>query len=283
MGLNELPYRVAHLGNLGCGGLYYRPGLLEQVIEEVNAVAPDLVVVAGDLTADGYEWEYEEARSHLERIVSPTVVVPGNRDARNVGYLHFERIFGYRFARHRQAFDGERERRLGASGVTVLGMDSSQPDLAEGHIGREWYGWIREQYRHEDDLKVFALHHHVIAIPGAGRAMNVITDAGDLLPVMNEVGVDIVLTGHKHVPFFWGLNGMFVANCGTASTRRLRGLVPPSWTELRIDGSTVKAHLHYEDGRAQLSAIRSRATRRLLREAFHITDRFYASNHVPVH
>jgi 3',5'-cyclic-AMP phosphodiesterase len=281
----RLPFTIAHLGNLGCGGLHHEPGLLAQMIERVSAARPDLVIVSGDLTDAGYEWEYEEARRQLDALDAHTVVVPGNRDARNVGYLHYERLFGDRFTCDHFPIEGLRAARLGMSGVTVLAMDSSEPDLDTGHIGREWYGWIREQLDGENDehLKVFVLHHHVVAVPGAGREMNIVTDAGDLLPVLNEAGVDIVLTGHKHVPFFWGLNGMLIANCGTASTRRLRGLVPPSWTELRIDRSTVRVHLHYEDGRSQLSAIRRRATRRLLRESFHITERFYVSNHVPVH
>jgi 3',5'-cyclic-AMP phosphodiesterase len=282
--LSALPFRVAHLGNLGCGGMHHEPGLLAQMLDAVNAIEPDLVIVAGDLTDAGYDWEYEEALRQLEAVDAPMVVVPGNRDARNVGYLHYERRFGERFSCRRYPVEGVRAARLGMDGVAVLAMDSSEPDLDTGHIGREWYGWVREQLAGADEhLKLFVLHHHVMAIPGAGRAMNVVTDAGDLLPVLDEVGVDIVLSGHKHVPFFWGLNGMLVANCGTISTRRLRGLVPPSWNELRVDHSTIKVYLHYEDGRRELSAIRSRGTRRLIGESFHITGGFYASNAVPLH
>lgn len=283
-GLSSVPFTIAHLGNLGCGGLHHEPGLLAQMIEAVNTVAPDLVIVSGDLTDAGYAWQYDEAQRQLDTVVAPTVVVPGNRDARNVGYIHYERLFGDRFSCHRYTIGGLRAERLATRGVTVLAMDSSEPDLDTGHIGREWYDWIREQLEGVDEhLKLFVLHHHVVAVPGAGRAMNVVTDAGDLLPVLSEVGVDIVLSAHKHVPFFWGLNGMLIANCGTISTRRLRGLVPPSWTELRVDHSTVKVYLHYEDGRRELSAIRSRGTRRLIAESFHITDDFFSSNAVPVH
>ena len=43
---------------------------------------------------DGYDWEFEQAANWLERIEFPTVVIPGNHDARNVGYLQFERRIG---------------------------------------------------------------------------------------------------------------------------------------------------------------------------------------------
>jgi 3',5'-cyclic-AMP phosphodiesterase len=281
---SDLPLTIAQLGSLGCGALTYREELLVTAVDRVNAIDPDLVLVAGDLTADGYAWEYERAAEWLGRIEAPLIVVPGNHDSRNVGYIHFERIFGDRFSIHRDEFVSERAERLGTTGVTVLAVDSSEPDLDTGRLGREWYGWLREGFSaHPEDLKVLLIHHHVVAIPGAGRELNVITDAGDLLPVLSDLGVDLVLSGHKHVPYFWGLNGMLVGNCGTTSTRRLRGSIPPSWNELKVDATTIKVYLHYEDGRRELSAVRSRDTHQLIREAFHITGDFFTSNRVPVH
>jgi 3',5'-cyclic-AMP phosphodiesterase len=92
--------------------------------------------------------------------------------------------------------------------------------------------------------------------------------------------VDVVLSGHKHVPFFWGLNGMLISNSGTAGTRRLRGLAPPSWNELRIDASTIKVFTHYLGSRRELSVIFSRRTRTVTREAFYLTEDFLRSNRV---
>ncbi len=277
----SLPLRLVHLACIHCGEPAHDPGLLQATIRRINDLKPDLVLVAGDVTFGGYEWEYAEAAERLAEIDATTLVAPGDHDARNVGYLHFERHFGERFYRHREPFDAERAERLRASGVTVVTVDSSEPDLEEGRIGREWYGWIEEQFSEPEDIKVFLVHHHLVSIPGAGRALNVVTDAGDLLTILSRLRIDLILTGHRHVPFFWGLNGMLLCNAGTTATRRLRGQVPPSWSELRIDASTIKVHLNYPDGRRQLAAIRMRPTVAGVREAFHITERFYTSNHVP--
>jgi 3',5'-cyclic AMP phosphodiesterase CpdA len=39
--------------------------------------------------------EYADARAHLGRIdCEAVVVIPGNHDSRNVGYVHFEDMFG---------------------------------------------------------------------------------------------------------------------------------------------------------------------------------------------
>jgi 3',5'-cyclic AMP phosphodiesterase CpdA len=280
MALSDIPLRVAQISDFHCGEPTFQAQLMERAVERINAMRPDVVAVAGDITAAGYEWEFEEAAGWLARLDAPKIVVPGNHDSRNVGYVHFERLFGERFSRFRRAFAPERAERLRATGFTVVGADSSDPDLNDGHIGRERYPWIREQYDEPDDIKIFMLHHHVVPIPGTGRERNIISDAGDLLATLTQVDIDVVLCGHKHVPFFWGLNGVLVCNSGTAATKRLRGLTPPSWNEIRIDATTIKVYTHYGDGRRELSVIRSRTTRTLIREAFYLTDDFLASNQI---
>lgn len=280
MTISSIPLRIAQISDIHCGEPTFQPELLRLTIERINRMNPDVVVVAGDITAAGFEWEFEEAHRWLSDLEAPKVVIPGNHDSRNVGYMHFERIFGERYSRYRLEMDPLRQERVRASGLTVVGIDSSDPDLNEGHIGRERYPWIQTQFEWPDDVKVLAVHHHLVAIPGTGRERNIITDAGDVLAVLTRLDIDIILSGHKHVPFFWGLNGILVANSGTASTKRLRGSTPPSWNEIQVDASTIKVFLHYADGRRELAVIRSRTTRALVREAFYMTEDFLASNKI---
>ncbi len=281
-GLSRVPVRIAQISDFHCGEITFMPEVMQRIVDRINRMNPDVVVVAGDLTAAGYEWEYEEAAKWLSGINPPKVIIPGNHDSRNVGYIHFHHYFGERFSRYRVAFDDERAERLRATGFTVVATDSSNPDLDDGHIGRERYQWIRDQFDEPGDIKIFALHHHLVSIPGTGRERNIITDAGDLMALLTGLDIDLVLSGHKHVPFFWGLNGILVANSGTAATRRVRGLTPPSWNEIQIDASTMKVFLHYPEGRRELAVIRSRTTRTMIREAFYLTDDFLQSNQVQV-
>ncbi len=278
--ISRFPLRIAQISDLHCGEPSFQPDVMASIIERIHHLEPDVTVVAGDITAAGYQWEFEEAAKWIGMIEGPVIVVPGNHDSRNVGYIHFQHLFGERFSRWRQPFDDERAERLRATGITVVGVDSSDPDVNEGHIGREYYPWIREQFEWPEDVKVFVLHHHVIPIPGTGRERNIITDAGDLLGVLTSLDIDIVISGHKHVPYFWGLNGILVCNSGTASTKRVRGLTPPSWNEIQVDATTIKVYLHYEDGRRELSVIRSRTTRQMIREAFYLTEDFVKSNRI---
>ena len=184
------------------------PSLLDRAIVEVNELEPDVVIVSGDLTGDGFRGEYELAREYLDRIeCERMLVIPGNHDSRNVGYVHFEELFG------------ERRSELHVDGVSIVAVDSTEPDLDHGVIGRGRYEWIEERFAANDAcLRIFVLHHHLL--PGArapGRERNVVHDAGDTLECLLRAGVDLVLSGHKHVPYAWRLENLFVVNAGTVS------------------------------------------------------------------
>ena len=279
--LARIPLRIAQVSDIHFGGALSLPAeTMDGIAEEVNAIEPDMAVIAGDLTTEGYEWEYEQAAAWLKKIEAPQVLIPGNHDARNVGYLHYRRLFGDPYGRYRQPFEGERAERLRATGFTVVSLDSSEPDVNEGRIGRDRYQWLYEQLDEPDDIRIVTVHHHLVPIPGTGRERNIVLDAGDLLLQLIGLDVDVVLGGHKHVPFFWGLNGMLLCNSGTAGTRRLRAGTPPSWNELHVDAATIKVFIHYLDGRRELSAIFSRKTRTLMREAFYVTESYRASNQI---
>lgn len=244
-------FLIAQLSDIHCGSPFFDAQLLHHAVEEIRALAPDLVVVGGDLTTDGYAHEFREAQTALAPLLDAqltTIVIPGNHDAKNVGYLHFVDSFG--------AGDvpGKGDRVLRLSGhlddagpklVTLVAMDSTKPDLAEGEIGRERYSWIRQQFSAPADLRVFALHHHLVPVPGTGRERNTVWDSGDVLALLGEVGVDIVLSGHKHVPFVWLLNDLLVVNSGTVSSHRLRGYVRPSYNLLEVTEERVVVTLRY--------------------------------------
>lgn len=68
-------------------------------IETLNAQAPEIVFVTGDLTEDGYregDWTHQLAlaRDLLEKLTVPWYVVPGNHDRTLVKSGDFDRIMG---------------------------------------------------------------------------------------------------------------------------------------------------------------------------------------------
>ena len=217
-------FTIAHLSDLHCGGQYFVPGLLERAISEINDLEPDIVVCSGDLTTFGFKHEYEQARRYLDKVACESIVViPGNHDSRNVGYVHFEELFG------------ERNSVLRVGPATVVAVDSTEPDLDHGQIGRGRYRWIEEQFaQQESELRIFVCHHHLLPVPGTGRERNVVYDAGDAIECLQRAGVHLVLSGHKHVPYAWKLENLFVVNTGTVSSLRLRGNTRPCYNVIEV-------------------------------------------------
>jgi Icc protein len=239
--------RIAQLSDIHVLDPRFDERLLDAAIAEVNADEPDLVVIAGDLTAAGYREEFEYARERLDRLHAPAIVyVPGNHDARSVGYIHFEDLFGERAHAHTlEVPEGT---------VEVVCVDSSKPDLDDGEIGRELYGWILDSFSEKATLRIFVMHHHLVAIPGTGRDRNQVWDAGDALEILRSADVDLVLGGHRHVPHVWPLGELFLVHSGTASTYRVRGYAHPSYNFVTLTDDMLEVEMRQPGGKRDMLA-----------------------------
>ncbi len=237
--LKEAIVRIIEMSDIHVGTSFFDPCLMDAAIDETNAFEPDLVAIAGDLTTKGYREEFEEAKSYLDRLeCEKVIVVPGNHDGHNVGYYHFEDLFG------------DRERSLTLSipegEAKVVALDSSEPDLDEGQVGREHYAWLDSEFRGWDrGPKILVIHHHLLDIPGTGRDRNILRDAGDILAILRDLKVDLVLAGHRHVPYAFSLSNTLIIHSGTVSSKRVRGFMPPSYNQIELDSEEIRITLRY--------------------------------------
>lgn len=128
--------RIVHVSDIHLTSVYYKSEWGGKLISTINSLRPDVLLVTGDLTHDGYMHEYEVVKDFFEKLeveVGNRIVLPGNHDARNEGYKVFEEIFGTRFPFYENDM------------VAICGIDSSEPDIDDGHVGRENYPYIREK------------------------------------------------------------------------------------------------------------------------------------------
>jgi Icc protein len=255
MGQKEGSFTIVQISDLHCGDMRFDEKLMQTALKEINEMDVDLVVVAGDLTAFGYREQYEEAKGYIEQIqCSQIIATAGNHDCRNVGFLHFEELFGPRFQAEVFDFSVYCDTVFHEK-IKIIAADSNKPDLDDGGIGREHYKWIEEEFQEKDEFKVFLLHHHLISIPGTGRERNTVWDAGDVLAELHRVGVDLVLAGHRHVPYVWPVANMLVVHSGTVSTWRTRGYTKPSYNiiELKPSGIDISTKTPGEEESAKQS------------------------------
>jgi len=232
---------IAHISDLHVGSINFKDELLINAIEEINSMNPDVTILTGDLTDNGYYLEYERAEVYLDEIKSPLVVVPGNHDARHVGDECFEQLIKSRYG----------SLKVKKQGLKIIGLDSSEPDLDYGKVGRSQQNWMENELKNADKenlYKIIALHHHIIPVPKTGRERNVLSDAGDILQSLMNGRADLVLSGHKHMPHVWMMENTAFITAGTVSSLRLRGNTLSSFNTIFIEDEFIEVVLNRADG-----------------------------------
>ena len=231
---------IVHISDLHISNRSFDEKVFLKFVDEINKKEPDIILLTGDLTDDGYYKSFKLAKKYLNMFKAPIFIIPGNHDSRNLGYETFEELIG------------ERTWKLTKEGeFVIIGLDSSVPDVNYGHIGREQQLWLEAQLEQADKenlLKIVALHHHVIPIPKTGRERNILTDAGEILKTLIDYNVGMVISGHKHVPNLWNMEGTIFMNAGSLSSFKLRGDDINSYNTYEIKENTVEIILNKIDG-----------------------------------
>ncbi len=238
---------IVHLSDMHVGAINFREDLLSDAINRSNELNPDLVIVTGDITDNGYYHEFVDAAEYLDLIESPMLAVPGNHDSRHMGTESFEELI-----RKRCSTLSVRNEQIKA-----IGLDSSEPDLDYGKVGRSQQKRLEKllnKTENSDLYKIIALHHHLIPVPKTGRERNVLTDAGDILMSIIDGNADLVLSGHKHVPHVWKLENTAFVTAGTVSSMKLRGKDICSFNTIDIQEESVEITLKQSDGNSKILA-----------------------------
>ncbi len=114
-------------------------------IEDIGALDPDLVVVKGDLTANGTQEEYDAFRAAYEPAFGDRLLhVRGNHD-------------GY----HGGTYASEPTQRVDLPGVTVALLDTTTPRATPGRVTAEQLAWLDDLAAGADRPVLVFGHHHV--------------------------------------------------------------------------------------------------------------------------
>jgi 3',5'-cyclic AMP phosphodiesterase CpdA len=223
--------RIAHLSDIHFGGEMREA--TEAALNKVDEFAPTAIVVTGDLTLNGLPGEFRAAAAWLARLRQPTIVTPGNHDT---PYWNLPLRALRPFDRYRRYIGPDESVALDTPEVSVRSLNSArgaQPrfDWSKGAmaLGKlraiEWRG----------GTKVFACHHPLVDVQGAPVTGGVRRGAR-AATLLAGAGVELVLTGHVHVPFALRLTlaseGCYAVGAGTLSMRT-RG-APPSFSIITI-------------------------------------------------
>jgi 3',5'-cyclic AMP phosphodiesterase CpdA len=236
---------LVHLSDLHFGRV--NPLLIDPLISSVSEVQPDLVAVSGDLTQRARSHQFQQARSFLNALPKPQIVVPGNHDIplHNVFARFLEPLTKYkRYITEdlQPAYEDEE--------VVIVGVNTARSLVFKGgRINQTQVDRLREKFcsLRNGVVKAIVTHHTFDLTEGydeselVGRAR--IAKTG-----LAECGADLFLAGHLHVSHTghtkrYNIRGhsALVVQAGTATSTRERGEAN-SFNVLRIafPGITVE-------------------------------------------
>ncbi|MBI5261604.1 MAG: metallophosphoesterase [Bradyrhizobium sp.] len=197
---------------------YHRREVLDALVADLKAQAPDHIAVTGDLVNLALEAEFAPALSWLESVGPPdrVTVIPGNHDAYVSATRHHH---GEAWAHYLGGDDAQDTtfpavRRRGP--VALIGTSSAVPTaplMATGRLGHKQLAALEhvlDQLATEQLFRVLLVHHPLRSDARYKR----LTDSAALLKLLKQHGVELILHGHDHVHstvWFEGPNGKIPA------------------------------------------------------------------------
>lgn len=231
--MNRQPIRIAHLSDVHFGRIEH-PGVVDALVDEVNAEPFALVVVSGDLTQRARRSQFRAARAMLDRFTAPVIVVPGNHDVRAWWHNPFDRL--WRSTKRFEALiTDDVTPSIVAPGLAAFGLNSAHGLTIKG--GRIRTEHLREMEaffaaRPAEDFRVMVLHHHLRRLEALGEH-DVSRGATAALAAAERAHVDLVLCGHLHRSHVAAVEvarpggadayRVVIASAGTATSSRGRG------------------------------------------------------------
>ncbi|MFX0124148.1 MAG: metallophosphoesterase family protein [Candidatus Hodarchaeota archaeon] len=219
------------------------------IAQEIRKDPEIIILNLGDITDQGTIEDYNYANALIKGtfathgVETPTIYyIPGNHDFRNIGREIWHDLYGLRH------FFIDTTKKGG--NTIILGIDSVEPDANSGRIGSRGRDEIFARLSSYPDtvVKILAFHHHLLPIPNTGRERSMIRDAGDVLPVLWDAGVDIVIVGHRHFPNCFSISDgkrrMLLINNGTFSSHKTRGKAGHVYLSLDISNERVQVQFH---------------------------------------
>jgi 3',5'-cyclic AMP phosphodiesterase CpdA len=219
---------IVHLSDIHFGRVDHT--VIEPLIATVHQLTPAAVVVSGDLTQRARPHEFQEARSFLDRLPSPQIVVPGNHDVPlyNVFARFFRPLDDYRryITADLAPFYADEQ-------IAIAGVNTARSlTIKDGRISEEQIAHVRDRLCPlNHGITKFIVTHHPFDLPDGFGQDDLVGRAREAMITFAECGADVLLAGHLHIShtghtakrYRIAGHSALVVQAGTATSTRSRG------------------------------------------------------------
>lgn len=253
---------LVHLSDLHFGRV--DQALLAPLKALVERLAPDVVVVSGDLTQRARSHEFQAARVFLDSLPGPQIVVPGNHD---VPLYNVVSRFLRPLTKYRRYISNDLAPEYVDDEIAVLGINTARSlTFKDGRINHQQIAALRARLAGLGSrVTRVIVTHHPFDLPEHFDQDDLVDRAPLAMEMFSTSGVDLLLAGHLHashagstaarykIPGFAAL----MVQAGTATSTRGRG-ESNSFNVLRVapDDITVERY-SWDPARAAFEKVSS--------------------------
>ncbi|MES3023633.1 MAG: metallophosphoesterase family protein [Pseudomonadota bacterium] len=235
---------IVHLSDLHFGRV--DPALLAPLRDLVHKIAPDAVVVSGDLTQRAKSEQFIEAKAWLDTLPGPQIIVPGNHD---ISLYNVFRRFVQPLKRYKRHVTDDLDPMYVDDEIAILGVNTARSlTFKDGRVNKEQIEDIRGKLCHLDkSITRIVVTHHPFDLPETFDDDDLVDRAPMAMRAFAECGVDLLLAGHLHAShagstaerYQMSEYAALVVQAGTATSTRGRGEVN-SFNVLRVSHDRVE-------------------------------------------
>ncbi len=222
--------KIVHISDIHFGKVDY--AIVERLREKIDEIAPDLVIVSGDLTQRARSAQFVEAREFLDSLPKPQIVVPGNHD---VPMYNVYNRFVHPLDKYKKYITEDLQPFFSDAEIAVVGINTARSmTIKDGRINRQQIAAVQSRMCDlpNEMLKIIVTHHPFDLPENHTDEDDLVDNAEAAMQAFADCGADVFLSGHLHVSSISetasryklesGHNAL-VIQAGTATSTRGRG------------------------------------------------------------
>ena len=223
--------KLIHISDIHFGKADY--AIAERAREKINEIAPDLLIVSGDLTQRARSKQFIEARRFLDSLPGPQIIVPGNHDIP----MHnpFAR-FVTPLEKYKKYITKDLEPFFMDEELAVIGINTARSlTIKDGRINEKQVAAIREKMCALGDKMLKAVvTHHPFDLPEGFDEDDIVDNAETAMPQIKGGNIRAVaLTSAKRSPA--------LPDVPTVAESGYKGFEATTWFGVLAPANTPKA------------------------------------------